>query len=390
MSIHMLQPAFATSPPQRSPARPGGGAPVAPRISLLDTLDQVDAIEGAWRALDARTPEATGFQSFEWCCAWMRAEPHARPGRWRIVAVWAGSDLVCLLPLQHDRRFGVRVLRWLGEPWTQYGDALAEPGPHRIVHLAAAWREVSAWRDVDLIKLGRVRDEAALLSLPGFTGRTGLHTESAPVLDLTRPARPASKGSLARRRRKLEAIAPVRFEIVTDAGARLHLVEEAIGLKRDWLNKRHKASSGLWHANLESLLRDLARGDRLIVGRLAVGDETAALELGLDANGAFRSLLGCHDVRFAQGSPGHLLIGHMVDWCRARGFSAYDLMTPADEYKRQWANDEMPVTDHLVAQAMRGRAAAAYFRARPRLKSLHARMPAPCRQLIAKALPRGA
>ena len=123
-----------------------------------------------------------------------------------------------------------------------------------------------------------------------------------------------------------------------------------------------------------------------MIGRLRVGEEVAALELGFRANRTFRSLLGSHDERFAQGSPGHQLIGHMVEWCRAERLAAYDLMVPADAYKRQWANDEMVVHDHLVSIRWRGRLARAWYLGRPRLKRMYLRLPEPLRRLVAARL----
>ena len=383
MSILMLRPAFATFRP-RSSAADREPAAFARRIDILRSVADIEAIESEWRALEAATPEATGFQSFDWCRSWMRADADGRD-RWRIVAVRDGARLVALWPLQRDRMLGARVVRWLGEPWTQYGDVLVADDRFRLQHLATAWREIASWTDVDLVKLGRVRVDSALSALPGLSGRTIVHREGAPFIDLSRQRPTPSKG-LRARRRKLEAMGPVRFDIVTGAAERQDSVAQAVAFKAAWLRSRGLASSGLSHASLDALMASLADTESLVIGRLRVGDAVAALELGFRANRTFRSLLGSHDERFAQGSPGHQLIGHMVDWCRADGLAAYDLMVPADAYKRQWANDEMIVHDHLVSTRWRGRLARAWYESRPHLKRLYLRLPERMRQLAASGL----
>ena len=85
----MLRPAFATFRPRNSVA---DREPVAfgRRVDILRTLADVEAIEDEWRALEVATPETTGFQSFDWCRAWMRADTGGRD-RWRIVAVRDGA-----------------------------------------------------------------------------------------------------------------------------------------------------------------------------------------------------------------------------------------------------------------------------------------------------------
>lgn len=383
MSILMLRPAFATFRPRSSVADREPAA-FARRVDILRTLADVEAIEAEWRALEAATPETTGFQSFDWCHAWMRADASGRD-RWRIVAVRDGARLVALWPLERSRMLGARVLRWLGEPWTQYGDVLVADDRSRLEHLATGWREIASWTDIDLVKLGRVRVDSALSALPGLSGRTIVHREGAPFIDLPRRQAGPTKAMRARCR-KLEAMGPVRFDIVTGPAERRDCVAQAVAFKTAWLHSRGLASSGLSHAGLDALMASLADSGSLVIGRLRVGEEVAALELGFRANRTFRSLLGSHDERFAQGSPGHQLIGHMVEWCRAERLAAYDLMVPADAYKRQWANDEMVVHDHLVSVRWRGRIARAWYEGRPGLKGMYLRLPEPLRRLVAARL----
>jgi CelD/BcsL family acetyltransferase involved in cellulose biosynthesis len=111
------------------------------RVVCIETLDSVEALGPEWSALESRTPEATGFQSFPWCFTWLRvSRAGAAP---RIVCVREEERLVFLLPLQIERRFGVVIARWLGEPMTQYGDALALPGERR--RIGARWPK-RKWR----------------------------------------------------------------------------------------------------------------------------------------------------------------------------------------------------------------------------------------------------
>jgi CelD/BcsL family acetyltransferase involved in cellulose biosynthesis len=381
VSIPMLRPAFATFPSSNSSDRAPRRRPAAPTLATLRTIADVDAIAGDWRALAAATPDANGFQSFEWCRAWMAANGSDRD-TWRIVTLREDGRLVALWPLQCDRLLGARILRWLGEPWTQYGDALALPGPQRYDRLALVWRAICAFPDIDLVKLGRLRQGAAVTALPALAMPRAVYCEMAPFVDLARKGPPPKADKRLRaRRRRLEAIGPVRFEIVSDADARLRYVREAVALKRDWLAARKLASTGLWHPALDALMEDMAPSDILVVGRLSVDGRTAAIELGLHSNGGFRSLLGCHDPAFATGSPGHLLIGHMIDWSRRANCRLYDLMVPADPYKAQWSNDCVTVADHATALTLRGTFAALWFRARPALKALYRKLPQGLRHL---------
>lgn len=382
MSIQTLQPASVTFRPPRSAASaPRSVAAFGNRVDVLRTLAEVDAIADEWRDLERSTPEATGFQAYAWCRAWMAA--NADNPRWLILAVRDRDQLVALLPFERERFLGARVVRWLGGPWTQYGDALVADGPRRIEHLAAAWREIASWRDVDLIMLGRVRADAALTALPGLQGRTVVHREWAPLVDVTQtPAKPDKR--LRARRRKLAEAGQVTFERVRDSAERVACVREALACKRAWLQSRGLPSSGLFHPNANRFLDALADSGELVVGRLTVGSETAAVELGLETGRTYRSLLGAHTPRYAQGSPGHILIGEMIAWAHREGLGEYDLMVPADPYKRRWSTAEIEVCDHLMAQRLRGQAAALWYRSRPLAKAVYARAPDRLKQLLAR------
>jgi len=154
-------------------------------VALVETLEEVLAVEADWRGLETRAPEATPFQGFDWCRAWIEATGAAgTPEALRIVTVRDRGRLVLLWPLAIRRLWGFRVANWLGEPLTQYGDALVEMSEDRARWLDAAWDEIRSWPDVDALELRRVRADAAVVVLPALSNHAGRRADSAPFLDL--------------------------------------------------------------------------------------------------------------------------------------------------------------------------------------------------------------
>jgi CelD/BcsL family acetyltransferase involved in cellulose biosynthesis len=322
------------------------------RVESVETLDGVDRLESEWAELERRTPEATGFQSFRWCRAWLGADPEAHP---RILCVREGERLVMLWPLQIQKRFGVSIARWIGEPLTQYGDALAEAGEGR-----ARWREVgeaemARWRDVDLFAFTRIRADGVLAE-----GACDGEPLSAPYVDL-REARPRRHKSIERRARRLEANGPVTLVEARTSAERESLARHALALKREWLRSKGMFSAGLSHPASEDFLAALARDGFLRIHVLRVDGDVAAVDLGFDGGGAYRSFLGCFDNRFAEGSPGQALTSRLIAACAEQGLSAYDLLIPADAYKLLWASGETPVRARFKARNLRGRLAGVAF-----------------------------
>lgn len=71
------------------------------RVEPIEAWDAFSALRDRWRALEARDPEGTVFLSWDWL-----AQAFAiNPGRWRVLAVWHGPRLVCVLPLSYRLRW---------------------------------------------------------------------------------------------------------------------------------------------------------------------------------------------------------------------------------------------------------------------------------------------
>ncbi|PPD45403.1 MAG: hypothetical protein CTY15_04870 [Methylocystis sp.] len=336
------------------------------RAECAATIEAVDALGAEWAALEAATPEATGFQSFQWCRIWLdSAGENVRP---RVLCIREDARLVMLLPLQIERRFGVSIARWLGEPMTQYGDALALPGEGRAAWRAAAFAEMARWKDVDLVALTRLRADAVLAD-----GPCDGEEVCAPYIALDAGKRRRHK-SVERRAKRLEAQGPLSLEEAQSPAERERLAGHALTLKRDWLRSKGIYSAGLSSPTSTRFITAAARAGVLQVNVLRVGETVAACDLGIVGGGAYRTFLGSFDARFAEGSPGQCLTGRVIERCAQEGLRAYDFLLPADAYKLEWATGQTSIRARFVPLSSKGRLAAfALARLRPLAKrALHA------------------
>src|SRR5437763_14248091 len=109
-------------------ARPGS-EPEALRV-VVDVIREragFDALEPEWNDLFRRAgTSAQLFQTFNWNWHWANhyvpATRGARSGlSLAVVTVRRDGRLVMLWPLVLERVAGLEVLKWMGEPLTQYG-----------------------------------------------------------------------------------------------------------------------------------------------------------------------------------------------------------------------------------------------------------------------------
>ena len=341
------------------------------------TLVSSAAIEGVaaeWRALEAATPEATGFQSAAWrlCCERGAASP-------RVVTVRENGRLVMLLPLQVHALWGATVVCWLGEPLAQYGDALALPDPRRPFWYSAAEAEMARWKDVDLVALTRLRADGVIASCGARLVMAGAKKNAAPYIDLS-PA-PSVAGlretslrrhkSVERRTRKLADYGPLRLESAQGAGARREAAEQALAFKREWLRRRRRFSAALSDLDVGLNLLALAEKGALRAHRLWAGDKLVSVELGLRSGTSYRSLIGAYDDDLAAASPGHALTLRLLPALAAEGVTRFDFLPPADPFKLLFATGADAMAAVYTPLNWRGVLAGfALARLRPLVKSV--------------------
>ena len=157
-------------------------------ISVVSERTSFDALEPEWNDLFRRAGrDAQPFQSFNW--SWHWANHYLDPGRrprlsLAIVTVRREGRLVMLWPLVSERLAGLSLLRWMGEPVSQYGDALCESGPDTVSLMRTAWQFITTRLGADAIVLRKVRADAAVAPLFREIGLKCTGAEEAPFLDL--------------------------------------------------------------------------------------------------------------------------------------------------------------------------------------------------------------
>lgn len=369
------------------------------RVKTITSRDEFLSLESDWKGLEERSPEATIFQRFGWCKAWVEAtQAVGLPETLRIVTIRSGVRLVAVWPLALRTLYGARLAHWLGEPATQYGDVLMEPSEHRPAWFAAAWNEIKSWRDIDGVQLRRVRDDSALCAFPEVSGDANIvASAAAPFVDFENSPTSLNESlgrrgrthcSLRRHLRRLEAVGAVDFELIESTEAQRQAVSEALALKQIWLAAKGLASAGHHHPANEGFLRALAMRGEFVVARMTVGGESAAFEIGMTRRDKrYYSMLQSYDLRFAAHGPGQLLLWHVLRRNKEIGISLFDFLAPVQRHKREWASGEIGVNDYFVPRSPLGTVAKFGFsHLKPALRWAFDRLPGDARRLFGQRI----
>jgi len=356
--------------PDRSLPPPSDRAPRSAQgreFALITDRVQFEALEQEWIALFARAGRPHQlFQTFDWLRHWTN---HYLDHRTRLSIVIARHDgrLVMVWPLIAMRTVGFTRLCWMGEPVSQYGDVLVEDGPARIDLLRQGWAFVKSL-DADVIHLRKTRRDAAVFPLLEYAGAVVTDFAAAPYLDLASAhdfeayqRRYPAKRRARRRRllRGLHEIGTVAFEHRAGGPAARNLVGHALALKGKWLLARGVIAPVLQDPRFGRFLRDVAAGGTGAAGirltAMCCNGKPAAIEVSLECKGHRVAYLISYDIDLAKHGIGIIVAEHSIRTAHEQGLVRFDLLTPADAYKMDWADGAVEVRDWAMPLSRAGR-----------------------------------
>ena len=331
--------------------------PADSRVSLVTALADFEELEGPWLALEADARPHNVFQSFAWCGAYARN--YLASGGVQSLCVITGYDqdrLVFVWPLMKVRVGPFTILRWLSEPFGQYGDVLLAKDHCPMTWLRAGLTYLAQKKFASAIRLRHVRDDAVAQPFLRDNFRDARVKDGAPFLDLTafpdETAYEARYGKEQRRRRKrirksLESLGPVEFRMLTGGAEQDRHIDVALAEKRKWIEQRSLWTKALGCPKLRELLRHASRGGGMsvVASVLTAGGKPVSWEIGLRFKDTHFGFITAHDTALTDASPARLHMDLSQRRAIADGMKVFDLMVPLDRHKDSWSNAVMPVRD---------------------------------------------
>lgn len=401
----------ASGPGSRPLAQAVQGLPAAAAgtvtFDIVSTRAGFDALEADWCALFERAGRPTqAFQDYNWMWHWANhyLPPAADRSAGSTLAIVTGRRdgvLVLVWPLVKERHAGVTCLGWMGAPVSQYGDVLVEDGPHAAEAIRASWMFIAAQLKPDLVRLRKVRADAAVAPLLAEIGAVSSDRQLAPYLDLASAPDFAtyegrySAGSRRNRRRqmrRLEERGQIAFETHRGGPAARAVAVHGLALKRAWLKSRGLVSPALADDRMTRFMADAVGGETHPTGcrvlALTSAGRAAAIEIALTCKRRLLLHVLVYDLEFGKAGAGNILVEGSIRSVKADGFDTYDMLAPGDAYKMEWADGTVAVDDLAVALSRRGRLYAVLYLGfmRRRIKAAVAALPTGLRRALSGGL----
>lgn len=364
----------------------------AASIDILEGREAFLALRAEWDTLFIRAAEPHQvFQSHVVLRHWVDHYLD-KPCRVLIVTARRQGRLIMVWPLLARRRFGVETVGFMGGPIAQFGDILVEQGGDQEALIAAGWAALRA-RGVDLFEARKARADSVLVPCGLFAGARETDRQEAPYAKLAGRVGPdggpggaysaRERSNYRRRLRRLGERGDFSLETVPPSRQAAELALSAIAMKQTAL-RRHSIvaptiSDPRFAAFFGALAADEAHGSPLRVAIIRCAGEPIGIDLAFDCKGAtFGHVLATHPDH-ERGGIGGLLVHHSFACATARGSATFDMLAPADPYKRDHSDGVTTVSDYLLPLTLKGCAATLFSPHpwRPLLKSAMRTLPPP-------------
>jgi len=370
-------------------------------LDLVEDVAGFLALRRDWEALFARAALPSQlFQSHVFLRHW--ATHYLSPDtRLSIVTARRAGELVMVWPLIRQRRYGLDTLRFMGVPVAQFGDVLVGDGEEAL--LQAGWAFVQTLR-ANLFEARKLRADSRL-ALSGLLDEAAHgDRQEAPFADLTQRvgeagpslAYPARERSNHRRRlRRLEERGALAHAMPLPGPEAARLAAAAIAMKRATLAQRGIVAPVVNDPRFAAIFTDLAAdasGEAALrISTISCGGAPIGIDLSFDCKGhSFAHVLATAP-EHEHGGIGKILIHQSFADARTRGSTVFDLLAPAEPYKREHADGSVAVSDRLWPLSLTGRLACGLGiqHWRPMLKRMVKRLPATLSRHVMPAPPHG-
>jgi CelD/BcsL family acetyltransferase involved in cellulose biosynthesis len=342
---------------------------------VVTEFSKLEALADDWNRLWAMNPRGEIFDTFAWARASWRTFNDERALCTPVV--YEGDQVVGILPLARKGR----VLRFLGDPRSDYNDLLCAPDTgdrvfseavRALADLAVSW-QIGELRNVSENSIIAATLPQAAASIP-ISMRLSPGSV-CPRVDLSSPDvldAILRKKSLRRHENKLSRLGELRFRHLEDRDEikrhlpsffRQHIARRALAGDRSVLCDTAVRSF------YEALVEEFNPQTQLRFSVLEWNERPVAYHFGFEANGKFVWYKPTFDIDVARYSPGEVLLRKLFEYAGERNLQEFDFTVGNESFKSRFAN-RVPRnhTLYLCPQGLRGRAAAIGVRLKDSLK----------------------
>lgn len=348
-------------------AAPGGAT--RPRacgyaVEVVSSTEALRELKEDWNRLVEATKNESVFSSFDWVWNWWRHigtdESCLGPKRLLVLAVRRGSRTIGLAPFLirsvSRRGFAVRKVEFIGCTFNDYNDLLLDPGhPSQVEPILNCLRAHSPhWDVVDLRSMPAdsptPASMAEALKSEEVVYRLG-PDDPCPYIDLqtnwegllrtfSRDTRMTFRNQ-ANRLKRLESEG-LRTRLIDNPREEPDVLERIVAteMRRQVRGRPGNRLIAATKSFFETLFQSLGPTRRIYVALMEMNSNLIAYQIGFRCGDKLWNYATGFDPRYAQWSPGKMLIPAVLDYGFEDGCREYDFLRGDEPYKQKWTKEK--------------------------------------------------
>lgn len=326
-------------------------------------------VEAEWTAFQQHA-HTTFYQTFLWCRAWYETVGKAEGIEIRIVtATNQRGDTVFILPLQIRRRWGARILEWLGTPHTTYGHGLFSPAHLPLARdwLSRNWAGVAKLAGpIDAIFMANMPETLSgkphpfqqLFTMRGANRCYRTALESNYEAFLTKKRSKETRRYYRKKERAFTAQGNLTFG-VPETREEMHATLTTMFEQQE---KRlgECGIHGVFGPVEREFIHRLAdiqdeTNPVFLPYRLQFNGKTLAVLLGgVQGNTFWAMISSLAETELRKYSPGDLALRRTIEASCKQGLARFDFAAGDTAYKLHWADEVVQFHELLTAVSLRG------------------------------------
>jgi CelD/BcsL family acetyltransferase involved in cellulose biosynthesis len=323
-------------------------------------------LETAWDELAGSVSTSRYTQTFQWCQVGWQTRHHRENDRLICATVWDDEQLIAVWPfMSRQGPFGMRIDPLGCGSEEEYGDPLiADHVDHDHIcrKLLDLLKTAGDLMHVPFVEnegpMKRALASSGLYRLPIPVKASAVRRKRNEGFDKFLRGYPSDfRASLKQKRKQLDKLGQLRFELPDDSESYAATVDWVIEEKQDWLLRNQKRNPWFFedatrHFFLVAATQRSCLG-RIGLFRLILDGKTIAAFLATIDRTRIEVFVTSFDPAYARFSPATLLIEDTIRWGFERGLS-FDMRVQPSQDKDSWANVSTDYVSYFAPLSLMG------------------------------------
>jgi len=308
------------------------------------------------------------FQSYEWIENYKNNFTHNnKKYSLCVIVVLIKSKILCILPLEIEKRANVKILKWVGDKHFDYmAPILSEDFNLNKENFIQLWKEINNLLPrIDLTYFSKQPEFINNIQNPFVVFLRNYKDSNTRNIFLPNTWKEYTTAILKknfyiqnlRKKKLLKKLGNVKFRIINNKNEKKEYIEKLIEQKNVRLSS--KGVKNFFNQEDLNFYKNFEKKElkeiKTHISALSLNDELIAIHWGVIYKKRFYYLLlSMKEENLRKYSPGRLLISLLIRWSIAKKLKIFDFTLGDEEYKKSWSNRFSTLHNHIMLNSFHG------------------------------------